>query len=146
MGDHIHNTHGPKRWGLLCHFRGELGSRLIQCSLGQGLLPYQVASSFIQPSGHNKRGPKIEWGGYALFSGDSWVPIEHRSHLSRGLPPYLAVLVHTVVWPQRTLAENWGSAPFLGRGAGSPSSTMRPGLRPTSMPSSILIHQGVWPQ
>ena len=36
-------------------------------------------------------------------------------------------------------------APFRG-GAGSPSNTMSPGPRPTSVPSSILIHPTVWPQ
>ena len=36
-------------------------------------------------------------------------------------------------------------APFLG-GAGSPSNTMSPGPRPTSMPSGIYIHPTVWPQ
>jgi len=39
-----------------------------------------------------------------------------------------------------------GSAPFWGRGAGSPSSTMWPGPRPTSVPSAILIHPAVWSQ
>ena len=48
------------------------------CGLGRGLLPYQVASSSIQPFGQNKHGPKIEWGGCALFSAGSWVPIEHK--------------------------------------------------------------------
>jgi len=37
-------------------------------------------------------------------------------------------------------------APFRGGGAGSPCNTMWPGLRPTSMPSGILIHPTVWPQ
>jgi len=37
-------------------------------------------------------------------------------------------------------AQSWGCAPFLGRGAGFPSSTKWPGLRPTSIPSGILIH------
>ena len=36
--------------------------------------------------------------------------------------------------------------PFLGRGGGSPSNTMSPGLRPTSIPGGILIHPAVWPQ
>ena len=31
-------------------------------------------------------------------------------------------------------------------GAGSPSNTKSPGLRPTSMPSAILMHPAVWPQ
>jgi len=42
------------------------------------LLPYQAASSSIQPFGHNRHGPKIGWGGCAHFSGGSWVHIEHN--------------------------------------------------------------------
>jgi len=38
-----------------------------------------------------------------------------------------------------------GSCPFLG-GTGSLSNTMWPGLRPTSIPSGILIYSAVWPQ
>ena len=36
----------------------ELGPRLLQCGLGRGLLPYQAASSSIQPFGHNIHGQK----------------------------------------------------------------------------------------
>ena len=39
--------------------RGELGPRLTQCGLDRGLLTYQVASSSIQPFGHNRHGLKI---------------------------------------------------------------------------------------
>ena len=39
-----------------------------------------------------------------------------------------------------------GCASFLGEGAGSPSNTMSPGLRPTSVPSDILIQPAVWSQ
>jgi len=43
-------------------------------------------------------------------------------------------------------AEKWGCyAPFCGR-AGSPSNTMSPGPRPTSVSSGILMHPAVWPQ
>ena len=35
--------------------------------------------------------------------------------------------------------------PFLG-GAGSPSNTLLPGLRSTSVPTGIFIHPDVWPQ
>jgi len=44
------------------------------------------------------------------------------------------------------MSENrgWGCAPFWG--AGSPSNTMWPGPRPTSVPSGVLIHPTVWPQ
>jgi len=36
--------------------------------------------------------------------------------------------------------------PFWGRGAGSLSNIIRPGLRPTCVPSFILIRPTVWPQ
>jgi len=38
-----------------------------------------------------------------------------------------------------------GCVPFFG-GAASPSNTMLPGPRPTSVPSGILIHPAIWPQ
>jgi len=42
--------------GVLRPFRGALRTRLMQCGLRRGLLPYQVASSSIQPFGHNSVG------------------------------------------------------------------------------------------
>jgi len=54
--DGRHNRHGPKKGGGAVPFRGALGTRLIQCGLCGGLLPYQVASSSIQPFGHNSVG------------------------------------------------------------------------------------------
>ena len=68
MGDRGHNRYGPKRGGAAVPLSRELGPRLAQCGLGQGLLLYQAASSSIQPFGHNRHGPKIGWGGCALFS------------------------------------------------------------------------------
>jgi len=70
---------GHKEGGLLCPFRGELGPRLTECGLDRGLLPYQVASSSIEPFGNNRRGPKLGGGGCAFFLGGSWVPIEHKA-------------------------------------------------------------------
>jgi len=52
MGDRGRNRHRPKAGGVLCPFRGALGTRLIQCGLRGGLHPYQVASSSIQPFDH----------------------------------------------------------------------------------------------
>jgi len=49
IGDRGHNRHGPKREGVLCPFRGALGTRPIQCGLRRYLLPYQVVTSSIQP-------------------------------------------------------------------------------------------------
>ena len=57
MGDRGHNRHGPKR-GAAVPLSRELGPRLVQCGLGQGLLPYQAASSSVQPFGHNRHGSK----------------------------------------------------------------------------------------
>jgi len=39
-----------------------------------------------------------------------------------------------------------GVPPVFWEGAESPSNTKSPGLRPTSVPSVILIHPAVWPQ
>jgi len=46
-------------------------------------------------------------------------------------------------------AEKWGwgcCSPFREEVIGSPSNTMPPGPRPTSVQSGILIHPAVWPQ
>ena len=56
MGDRGHNRHGPKREGVLCPSHGALGTRVIQCGLHRGLLPYQVTSSSIEPFGQNSAG------------------------------------------------------------------------------------------
>jgi len=131
--------------GLLCPFVGELGPRLTQCDLGRGLLPYQVASSPIQPFGHNRHGPKLG-GGCALFSGTAGSPSK-KSRVGRG---YLHTKWH--LSPSSRLAETdigrklEGLRPFRGGAAGSPSNTMSPRLRPTSVSSVILIHTDVWPQ
>ena len=90
MGDRGHSRQGPKRGGLLCLFRGELGPRLAQCCLGRRLLPYQVASSSIQPFGTSNMGQKLGGGGYALFSGGiaGSPSITNYVAWADGLPPY----------------------------------------------------------
>jgi len=47
---------------------------------------------------------------------------------------------------KQTWAQNWEGLFPLFRGARSPSNTMKPGPRPTSVPIGILIHPTVWPQ
>jgi len=134
-----HNGDGPKIGGCASLGEGELGSYLTQCRLGSRLPPYQVVSWCIQPFGHNRHAPKM--GGCAPF----WEELD----------PHLAQC-DNVAWAEADLhtkwhldassrlatiemGRNWGcSAPFLGRGAGSPSRTMWPGSRPTSYPSAIL--------
>jgi len=77
-----------KNWGLCpFHRKGELGPCLTQCGLTEGLLPYQVASSSIQPFGHNGHGPKIGWGLCPFFWGEQG-PHRTQSRLGRGLLPY----------------------------------------------------------
>jgi len=92
----------------------ELGPRLVQCGLGRGLLPYQTASSSIQPFGHNRHGPKLGRGGCALFTGGSWVHIEHKWLLD----PCSRLATIDV---DRKLGA---APPLLGWGAGSPSNTV----------------------
>jgi len=48
------------------------------------------------------------------------------------------------VWCSNEITINMGRK-FRGR-AGYPSNTKSPGLRPTSVPSTILIHPAVWPK
>jgi len=45
---------GRKGGGAAVPISWEAGTPRIQCGLGRGLLPYQVASSSIQPFGHNE--------------------------------------------------------------------------------------------
>ena len=81
-----------------------------------------------------------------LFVAGSWVPIQHN-----------------VAWAEAYLRTKWypdsssslatihtgrklgAAVPLLGA-AGFPSNTMWSGLRPTSLPSGVLIHPIVWPQ
>jgi len=75
-------------------------------------------------------GQKLGGGVCALFLG---VAGSTSNTMSPGLrPTYIpsGILMHPAVWPQWRCAENWGdSAPFWGRGAVSPSSTMWTGPR-----------------
>jgi len=77
MGDHGDNRDGPKRAGVLCPFCGALGTHLVQCGLRRCLLLYQVASSSIQPFGHNSVGC-------------------HSPHRNISTNYYLVVKIHTV--------------------------------------------------
>ena len=91
-------------------------------------------------------GQKLGEGGSAFFSGARWVPSNTKSPGSRPTTITSGILVHPAVWPQQTVAENWGLCPFKGGAAESPSNTMSRRPRHTSLPSSTLIHAAVWPQ
>jgi len=121
------------------------GISSVQCCLGRGLPPYQVASWSMQPFGPIDMGRKLGaaeplFGEDGSSSNTTW-PGTRPTSVSSG------ILIHPALWPQQTWAENWGRGytPVFG-GAGSPSNTRLLWPRPTSIPSGILIHPAVWPQ
>ena len=130
MGDRGHNRHGHglKKRGLLCPFRGGswvLTPRLTQCGLGQGLLPYQMASSSIQPFGHSRHGPKA--GGLCPFQGGAGSLSNTTSPGPKpsSLPPY-----QVASWSIQPFGHSrhgpkigWRLSHFFLEGAGSPSNT-----------------------
>jgi len=64
-----------------------------------------LASSSIQPFGHNRHGPKIGGSDPFLLGGKS--PGPRPTSIASG------ILIHPAVWAQETWAENWGGcAPF----------------------------------
>jgi len=64
--------------------------------------------------------------------------------LGLGLLPYQVASWSIQPFGHNTWAKIGGAAaPFRGGGAGSPSNTVLPGLRYTSLPSDILIHSAV---
>ena len=58
-----------------------------------------------------RSGPKSGSRGLWLSFWGSWVPIEHAPG-SRPTSIPSGILVRPTVWPQRTLAENWGAVPI----------------------------------
>jgi len=78
----------------------ELGPRQVHCGLDRGLLPYQAASSSVQPFGHNIHGSKIGWGGCALFLGVAGSTSNTMSRRPRSTSVPSGILVHAAVWPQ----------------------------------------------
>jgi len=145
----IYPTAWPKQtwaeiWGTAAVPLGvELGPHLTHYCPGRGLPSYQVAPWSIQPFSHNKHRPKI--GGLCpLFGNGELGPHLAQCGLSRGLPPYQMASRFIQPFGHNRHGPKIGGdvPPFLGRGDGSPSSTMWP----TSIPSGILIHRATWPQ
>jgi len=119
MGDRGHNRHAPKRWVAAVPFRAELGPRLIQCGLGRGLLPYQVASSSTQSFGHNGHWTKI--GGCAPLGEGKLGSHITQSRLGWGLPPYQVASWHIQPFgDNKNGSKIGGLAPFLGEGSWGP--------------------------
>ena len=71
------------------------------------------------PFGHNRHRPKM--GGCAPFWWKSSIPSNTKSLGPRTTSVSSGILIHPTVWPQRTLAENWGwLCPLFGDELGPP--------------------------
>jgi len=99
-------------------------SWLTQCGLGRDLLPYQVASSSIQPFGHNRHEPKAE--GCAPFRVLWGAPTP--SNITSPEPMFISVpsgiLNNPAVGRNRHGQKLDGAVPFFLGGAGSSSNTV----------------------
>jgi len=140
-----HNRHGPKTGAvnLFRQGRGELGPHLTQRRWAEA---YLCTKWHLDPS---SRLATIDMNrklvGSAPLLGDGELgPHLTQCRLDWGLAPY-----QVASWSIQKLGHNrYGPKigcppPFGGVGAGSPSNIMLPGLRPTCMPSSILIRPTV---
>jgi len=112
-----------------------------------GPRPTSIPSGFLVHPGVWPQRTLAENLGLCPFRGRELGPHLTQCRLGRGLPPYqvespsIQPFVHNKHGP-----KIGGSAHFLGRGAGSPSNTKSPGLRPISIQSGILMHPAVWPE
>ena len=79
-----------RKEGDCCALSRELGPRLVQCGLGRRLLPYQVASSSIQPFGTLNMGQKL--GGVAM---PSFLGVYLGPHPSQIMSPWPMAYLHT---------------------------------------------------
>jgi len=94
---------------------------------------------------HNRNGPKIGERAPPLFAEGELGSRLTQCHLDRGLPPYQVASWCIQPFDHNRHGPKIGrdSAPFCGKGLG-PHVRQSPGLRPTSIPSGILMHQTVW--
>ena len=90
--------------------------------------------------GHNRHGPK-RWGGLLCPFRAELGPRLIQCGLGRGLLPY-----HVTSSSTQSFGHNGHWTKIGGGEAGTLSNTKSPGLRPTSIPSGILMHPAVWPQ
>ena len=96
------------------------------CGLCRRLLPYQLASSSIQPFGQNKHGPKLGGGGCALWSGGSWVPIEHKVAWAEAYLHTKCHLSPSSSVPTTDIGRKLGDCALLGEGKLGPHLIQRP--------------------
>ena len=95
-------------------------------------------------SSHNRHGPKSGGGCCATYHGGELGPNLTQCHLGQGLPPWHPDPSSHL--GTTDIGLKVGAAVSLLWGNWVPSNTMRPGARPTSIPSGTLIHPTIWPQ
>ena len=148
-----------KRLAENTQLRGRAGSPSNKKS--PGLRPTSMPSAIlIHPAVWPQQTWAENWGGglrslaprksfdiLALYKSDYY----YYYYLGRGeLGPHLTQC-RLGLWAEAYLRTKWhldtsSRLSFLLGVAGSQSNTKSPGLRPTSMPSTNLIHPAVWPQ
>ena len=106
-----------------------MGRKLGKCATFLSLIPPQFLNRFT--SGFHQN--------YLLFKC-------YKVRYNRTCPNRGALPVQFPNFQPQLLKLGRGLCPLSGNGAGSPSNTNSPGLRPTSIPSGILMHPAVWPQ
>jgi len=114
-GDRLAARDMGRKLGGCAPFGGrKLRPHLTQRALGRGVPPYQVASSSIQPFGHNRHGPKN--GAVLLFRGAGPLLIQcHiQCRLDRGLPLYQEASWSIQPFGITDMGRKW--APFFGQG------------------------------
>ena len=67
------------------------------------------------PFGHNRHGPKS--AGAMLLVRKSWIPIYHNVAWAKAYLCIKCHLIHSAIWPQQTLAKNWGAVPRCEEGS-----------------------------
>ena len=81
----------------------------------------------------------------SLFTQNSQWECQVAKHVSSKSSAYVSEMGDRLA--TRDMGKKCGAAvPLSVVGTASPSNTMWPGPRPTSVPSGIWIHQAVWPQ
>ena len=134
MGDHLSTTDMGRKLGG-CVPYGEVAS---PCNtMWPGLRPTFVPSGIlVDPAVWPQQTWAENWG-FCPLEGVELGPRQTQCCLGRDLPLYQVASWSIQLFDHNKHGQKvWGCAPF--RGAGSPSSTMWPGPRPTAIPSGIL--------
>ena len=101
ISDRGHNRHGMKRGGSCCApLREELG--LVYYNVAWAEVYFRTKWR-LHPSIHLaiiEMGQKLGGNRCALFSGGSWVPIEHKVAWAEPTSIPGGILVQPAVWPQ----------------------------------------------